>query len=74
VQQAQQHQQLVQRHQQQERLRQELVLVLAHQQLVLVQRLGPEPQRGLLFYRKLPKRKLQRSLPKRVICSFFVPR
>jgi len=72
VQQAQQRQQLVQRHQQQERLRQELVL--AHQQLVLVQRLGPEPQRGLLFYRKLPKRKLQRSLPKRVICSFFVPR
>lgn len=64
------------RHQRQER-QQELLrqqLVQGRQQLVLVPRLGPEPQLELLFYRKLPKRKTQRSLPKRVICSFLVPR
>ena len=44
--------------------RQQLVLVLA-QQLVLVLQLE------LLFYRKRRGRKLQRWLPKRVICSFF---
>jgi hypothetical protein len=41
------------------------------QQLVLVQQLELVLQLGLLFCRKLPERKLQRSLPKRVICSFF---
>ncbi len=58
----QQRQQLVRLGQQQERQQQELVLV---------QRLVLGLQLGLLFCRKLPGRKLQRSLPKRVICSFF---
>ena len=44
--------------------RQQLVLEL-EQQLELVLQLE------LLFYRKRPGRKLQRWLPKRVICSFF---
>ena len=41
------------------------------QQLVLERRLELVLQLGLLFYRKRPGRKLQRWLPKRVICSFF---
>ena len=41
------------------------------QQQVLVQQLELVLQLGLLFCRRLPGRKLQRSLPKRVICSFF---
>ncbi len=41
-----------------------------HQQLVLEQR-QVLVLLVLLFYRKQPGRKLQRSLPRRVICSFF---
>jgi len=48
--------------QRQEQRRQQLV---QEQQRVLVLVLV------LLFYRKQPGRKLQRSLPRRVICSFF---
>ena len=59
-------QQLVQ---QQERLRQQLVPKLLG--LVLVQQLELGLQLGLLFYRKRPGRKLQRWLPKQVICSFL---
>ena len=46
-------------------MRQQQVLVQALQQ-VLVQELVL-----LLSYRKRPEQQLQRSLPKRVICSFF---
>ena len=41
------------------------------QQQVLEQRLVLVLVLLLLFYRKQPGRKLQRSLPRRVICSFF---
>jgi hypothetical protein len=59
--------QLVQQQQRQEpkRQQQEQVLVQELQQ-VLVQELVL-----LLSYRKRPEQQLQRSLPKRVICSFF---
>ena len=60
-----QQRQLVQKQQRQEPMRQQRVLVQAQQQ-VLVQELVL-----LLSYRKRPEQQLQRSLPKRVICSFF---
>jgi hypothetical protein len=41
------------------------------QQLVQEQQRVLELELVLLFYRKQPGRKLQRSLPIRVICSFF---
>ena len=58
-----------------ERLRQQQVQRLEpmRQQLVLERQLELVLQLGLLFYRKLPGRKLQRSLPRRVICSFLIP-
>jgi hypothetical protein len=62
-QQRRQQRQLVQ--QRQEPMRQQQVLVQELQQ-VLVQELVL-----LLSYRKRPEQQLQRSLPKRVICSFF---
>jgi hypothetical protein len=64
----------VQQVQRQERLQQQVQrLGPKRQQQVLVQRLALVLQLGLLFYRKLPGRKLQRSLPRRVICSFLIP-
>ena len=60
---------------QQVQLRQQQVqrLEQMRQQLVLERQLELVLQLGLLFYRKLPGRKLQRSLPRRVICSFLIP-
>ena len=61
----QQQRQLVQQQVQRQPMRQQQELVQALQQ-VLVQELVL-----LLSYRKRPEQQLQRSLPKRVICSFF---
>jgi hypothetical protein len=66
---------LVQQEQQLEPMRQQQVQRLEpmRQQQVQEQPLGLVLGLVLLFYRKQPGRKLQRSLPRRVICSFLIP-
>lgn len=55
-----------------ELLHRQLVLVLLLLVLALARQLELVLRPGLLFYRKLLMRKLQRWLPKQVICSFLV--
>jgi hypothetical protein len=64
--QRQQHQ-LGQQQQRQEPMRQQLELELVQ----VLQQVQVQELVLLLSYRKRPEQQLQRSLPKRVICSFF---